>query len=93
MKAYLVFADEAAAQRRNRELMDAGRAPGNPDRDGKPYVTQERHTLRTANDGSAVLEVDDEQGLTTIEKSKLLKTRPAKFDPPLEEELAATPTR
>ncbi len=87
MKHFLEFSDEATAHRRNRELMDAGRKPGNPDGDGKPYTTTERHSLRVADDGTAVLEVDDVSGLTENEKRALLADRPEKFNPPPERDL------
>ncbi len=83
---YLLFNDEVAARKRNRELMDAGRKPRNPDGDGKPYGTTERHSLRVAEDGQVVLEIKDDSQLTSDEKRMLLEIRPSKFDL-LEEDL------
>ncbi len=81
MNQFLLFDNEAAARRRNREMMNAGRKEGNPDGDGKPYGTTKRHTLRVADDGQTVLEIKDVSQLTSDEKRMLLETRPSKFDP------------
>ncbi len=87
-KQFLVFGDEATAQTRNREIMDAGRDPNNTGGDGKPYVTTGRYAMRVASDGQAVLEVDDVAPLTATEKQKLLAQRPVKFDPSDASEIA-----
>lgn len=81
---FLVFATEAKARSRNREMMDTKRKPGNPDGDGKPYVTTERHGVEVAEDGEAVLVVLDETGLTLSEKSALVNVRPVKFELPVD---------
>ncbi len=82
MGMFLLFNDEAAARKRNREMMDARRKPGNPDGDGKPYVTTELYNLRVAEDGQAILETQDASQLTDEEEFALLFVRPSKFDPP-----------
>ncbi len=87
MNQFLTFDDETSARKRNRELMETKRKLNNPDGDGKPYGTLERHTLRVADDGQAILEIKDDSQLTFDEKKMLIEIRPSKFDPPEEEEL------
>ena len=79
MTNYLEFNDEATARERSRELMGTERKPGNPDGDGKPYVTTERHGVVVSEDGSAILEITDDAGLTDAERRALIAERPAKF--------------
>lgn len=80
MRQFLIFKDEATARRRNRELMETKRKPGNPDGDGKPYGTTERHVMRVAEDGEAILAIEDTAPLSAPERSALLALRPAKFE-------------
>lgn len=81
MRQFLPFPDEGSARRRNRELMNTNRKPGNPDGDRKPYGTSERYVVRVAKDGQALLEVGSIVHLTAIERNALMDRRPVKFDP------------
>lgn len=89
MNQYLIFDNEAEARRRNRELMSERQDPTNAKGDGKPLVTIELYALRTAKDGTAVLEVKDATRLTADERRELVDVRPSKFDPPEDEDLEA----
>lgn len=86
MVKYLVFADKVTARKRNREMTSANRDSSNANGDGKLYVTMELHAMRSADDGQAVLEIEDDSQLTPDERRVLVEVRPSKFDPPEQEE-------
>lgn len=85
MIQFLLFSDAVIAREWNRAQIDKRRKSGNPDGDGKPYITTECHVMRVAEDGQAVLEIKDDSQLTLDEKRALVEVRPSKFDPPEED--------
>ncbi len=84
MIQFLLFNTRKEANTRSRQLMDSKREPDNTNGDRKPYTTTHRHNVVVADDGQAMLEVQDSSDMTDDEKSALIDIRPSKFERPEE---------